>query len=201
MRNLILSILLLMSATTLNAARTPKMSVQRVDPTCWYAGMKNPQLQLMMSGPGIAAVTDVSTSYPGVSVDSVVRLDSPNYLFVYLNLRGAQPGTMQLTLKPAKGKTLTVSYGGFTDSFAVTVREKALTSIALSAQPEKREYLVGEALDLSGGMLTLRAEQSTTGQIRVFTTVRSWGAGWPQGLVCGMGAERDSICSSPVFSV
>ena len=110
MRNLILSILLLMSATTLNAARAPKMSVQRVDPTCWYAGMKNPMLQLMMSGPGIAAVTDVSTSYPGVSVDSVVRLDSPNYLLVYLNLRDAQPGTMQLTLKPAKGKTLTLSY-------------------------------------------------------------------------------------------
>ncbi len=110
MRNLILSILLLMSATTLTAARAPKMSVQRVDPTCWYAGMKNPQLQLMMSGPGIAAVTDVSTSYPGVSVDSVVRLDSPNYLLVYLNLRDAQPGTMQLTLKPAKGKTLTLSY-------------------------------------------------------------------------------------------
>ena len=110
MRNLILSILLLMSATTLNAARTPKMSVQRVDPTCWYAGMKNPQLQLMVSGPGIAAVSEVSTSYPGARIDSVVRLDSPNYLFIYLNVRGAQPGTMQLTLTPTKGKALSISY-------------------------------------------------------------------------------------------
>ena len=62
-------------------------------------------------------------------------------------------------------QTVTVSYGGFTDSFAVTVREKALTSIALSAQPEKREYLVGEALDLSGGMLTLTYEDYTTEEI------------------------------------
>jgi glycosidase len=63
----------------------------------------------------------VTTDYPGVVVDSIVRLESPNYLLVYLNLRDAQPGTMTLTFngqrskvegqKPkAKGQQLTVNY-------------------------------------------------------------------------------------------
>ena len=77
--------------TMMNAA--PK--IDRIEPANWFAGMKNASLQLMVYGQGIGAA-DVTTDYPGVAVDSIVRLDSPNYLLVYLNLSGAQPGTMQL---------------------------------------------------------------------------------------------------------
>ena len=75
-------------------------------PTDWYVGMKNPQVQLMVYGKGIRDVQSVTTDYPGVVIDSLVRLDSPNYLLVYLNLSGAQPGTMKLTfqVKNEKGK-------------------------------------------------------------------------------------------------
>ena len=90
-------------------AAKSKVVIDRIDPTDWYVGMKNPTVQLMLYGKGIAAVSDVTTDYPGVAVDSVVHLDSPNYLLVYMNLRNAQPGTMTLTLTANRQK-LTAKY-------------------------------------------------------------------------------------------
>ena len=85
-----------------------QVNVSRIDPTDWYVGMKDPSLQLMVYGKDIRSAS-VSTDYPGVSIDSLVRLDSPNYLLVYLNLKGAQPGTMKLTFTN-NGKKKTVGY-------------------------------------------------------------------------------------------
>ena len=78
------------------------LKIDRVDPTDWYVGMKNPSLQLMVYGKNISSVESVTTDYAGVTVDSIVKLDSPNYLLVYLNLQGAQPGTMTLNFKHQK---------------------------------------------------------------------------------------------------
>ena len=77
------------------------VKVDRIDPTNWFVGMKNPSLQLMVYGEGIGSA-DVTTDYAGVRVDSIVRVDSPNYLLVYLNLEGAQPGEMTLEFKNGK---------------------------------------------------------------------------------------------------
>ena len=85
--------------TTMSAAKTV---IDRIDPTDWFVGMKNPQVQLMVYGKDIAAVKEVSTDYPGVKIDSVVRLDSPNYLLVYMNLRDAKAGTMTLKFDKKK---------------------------------------------------------------------------------------------------
>ncbi len=76
-----------------------KTVINRIEPTDWYVGMKNPTLQLMVYGQGIRDVQEVTTDYPGVIVDSLVRLDSPNYLLVYLNVKDAQPGKMTLNFK------------------------------------------------------------------------------------------------------
>lgn len=96
---------LLMGTTLMMNAAT---KVDRIEPTDWYVGMKNPNLQLMVYGPGIRTA-DVTTDYPGVRIDSLVRLDSPNYLLVYMNVKDAKPGTMNLTFKCEKGKE-TVKY-------------------------------------------------------------------------------------------
>ena len=90
-------------AINLTAMAATKNVIQRIDPTDWYVGMKNPSLQLMVYGKGIGTLREVTTDYPGVTVDSVVRLDSPNYLLVYLNLSGAQPGTMTLSFSEERG--------------------------------------------------------------------------------------------------
>jgi len=86
------------------------VKIDRIEPTDWFVGMKNPTVQLMVYGQGIRDVETVTTDYPGVSIDSLVRLDSPNYLLVYLNLQNAQPGTMTLNFKAKKPKTLKVNY-------------------------------------------------------------------------------------------
>ena len=79
------------------------VKVDRIEPTNWYVGMKNPSVQLMVYGEGIRDA-EVNIDYAGVTIDSLVRLDSSNYLLVYLNTRGAQPGTMDITFKQGRSK-------------------------------------------------------------------------------------------------
>lgn len=74
------------------------MKIERIAPLHWYAGMRNPHLQLMISGPGVGRVSNITVSSPDVSVERVVRPDSPNYLFVYLDLTAARPGVLTLML-------------------------------------------------------------------------------------------------------
>ena len=52
--------------------KAAKLTVDRIDPTNWFVGMKNPKVQLMVYGKDVAAVQTVTTDYPGAIVDSVV---------------------------------------------------------------------------------------------------------------------------------
>ncbi len=99
MRKGVLVICLLLSMMAMKAA---KVTVDRIEPTDWYVGMKNPSLQLMVYGKDIAKVQNVTTDYAGVRVDSIVRLDSPNYLLVYLNVKDAKAGVMTLQFDKKK---------------------------------------------------------------------------------------------------
>ena len=79
------------------------VKVDRIEPTNWYVGLKDPSVQLMVYGEGIRDA-EVVIDYAGVAIDSLVRLDSPNYLLIYLNTGGAQPGTMDITFKQGRSK-------------------------------------------------------------------------------------------------
>ena len=84
------------------------ITITRIDPTFWYVGMKEPSVQLMVYGHDIAQAT-VSTDYPGARIMDIDRADSPNYLFIDIDLGGAQPGTM--TLRFALGQhTVSIGY-------------------------------------------------------------------------------------------
>lgn len=85
-----------------------KIEIKKIDPTNWFVGMKNASLQLMAYGANIRNA-EVTTNYPNVRIDSLVRLDSPNYLLIYLNLKDAQAGTMNIDFKIGK-QTTTVKY-------------------------------------------------------------------------------------------
>ena len=97
---------------TMSAAKKTATVINRIEPTDWFVGMKNPSVQLMVYGKGIRDAEAVTTDYPGVTIDSLVRLDSPNYLLVYLNVKGAQAGTMTLKfdVKNEKGKVKSYTY-------------------------------------------------------------------------------------------
>ena len=115
----ILLFLLLLSSpmTAQNSTASPKKAnnrtatpnVTRMDPTNWFADMQDPTLQLMVYGKDIK-FADVTTDYPNVKIDSLVRLDSPNYLLVYLNLKGAKPGEINLTFANKNGKKTIKKY-------------------------------------------------------------------------------------------
>jgi len=80
--------------------------VERVEPPSWWAGMRNPELQLMMYGNELQG-NQVSVNYPGVTVESVCNTENPDYLFVNLHLsEDIQPGTMEFILT-RNGKTST----------------------------------------------------------------------------------------------
>lgn len=108
-----LLVILTLLCTMANLYATPNLqksskqkapTTMRIDPTNWYVGMKDPSLQLMIYGKDVRNVKNVTTDYPNARIDSVVRLDSPNYLFVYLNLSGAKAGEMTLKLDNKKIK-------------------------------------------------------------------------------------------------
>ena len=89
-----------------SAAKLPLVS--RIDPTDWFVGLKDSSLQLMVYGPGIG-YGHVTTSRTDVRIDSLVRVDSPNYLLVYLDVKGACAGELPLTFSVGKRKQ-TVRY-------------------------------------------------------------------------------------------
>ena len=103
MRRFFLFMAILMTCVVAKGA-DKKTVIDRIEPTNWFIGLKNSSVQLMVYGKGIRDVADVTTDYPGVIIDSLVRLDSPNYLLVYMNVRNAQPGTMTLQFKTQKKK-------------------------------------------------------------------------------------------------
>ena len=100
-RFILFTTILLANILTMHAA---KQTIERIDPTDWFVGMKNPEVQLMVYGKGIRDAQSVTTDYPGVVIDSLVRLDSPNYLLVYLNLKAAKPD--QRCTLPANARPL-----------------------------------------------------------------------------------------------
>lgn len=102
MRKLIFLLTLLGFATTIVAK--PKIDV--VNPPYWWVGMNNDTLQVMLHGKDIKDA-NVSVDYPGVELIETVRLDSPNYLFLYFTISdNTTPGEMNISLKSKKGNSV-----------------------------------------------------------------------------------------------
>lgn len=102
MRKTLLSFILFIIAVSMNAAS----KIDKIEPSFWYVGMKNPELQLMVYGKNISSC-DVSVNYPGVNLSSIVKLESPNYLLVYLTLdKDVKAGNIELTFTQGNKKEI-----------------------------------------------------------------------------------------------
>ena len=66
-------------------AATPKTTLERVEPSFWWVGFKNPDLQLLVHGDQISTTKPV-INYPGVVLESVISVESSNYLFLNLKI-------------------------------------------------------------------------------------------------------------------
>ncbi|WP_046312419.1 alpha-amylase family glycosyl hydrolase [Pontibacter korlensis] len=81
----------------------------RVEPSFWWTGMKDSNLQLMLHGNNISTMQPVF-NYAGVEVKDVVKVNSPNYLFLNLNISGAKPGKFNIQLKQGNKTVHRYSY-------------------------------------------------------------------------------------------
>ncbi|MDE6027899.1 MAG: cyclomaltodextrinase N-terminal domain-containing protein [Muribaculaceae bacterium] len=94
-------------AVGLTAAALPSRAfeVNEIQPPHWWAGMKDPSLQLQVFGKDVRPA-DVRIDYPGVKLDSVARLDgSPDWQFLYLSVSPeAKPGKFKIEWKEGKKK-------------------------------------------------------------------------------------------------
>jgi len=104
-RALILLLLIIIPVTACNATE----GIDRVEPPFWWTGFKETQLQLLVYGDDIS-VYSATIDYPGVSIERVEKVRSPNYLFLYLNIKPeAQPGVFDIIFS-SNGRKLTHSY-------------------------------------------------------------------------------------------
>ncbi|WP_233079750.1 glycoside hydrolase family 13 protein [Rheinheimera soli] len=79
--------------------------IEHLEPAFWWAGMKEPKLQLMVHGKDIQH-TQVQLSYSGVKLLGVQKVQNPNYLFVDLELSpDVKPGSFELSFS-RNGKTV-----------------------------------------------------------------------------------------------
>lgn len=79
--------------------------IERVEPSSWWVGMKDPRLQLLVHGPKVAEL-EPAIDHAGVTITSVERVANPNYLFVNLTVApGTRPGSMRIDFR-RKGRTI-----------------------------------------------------------------------------------------------
>jgi glycosidase len=113
--------------TTTLIAQKKSIDVQRIEPSCWWVGMKNPEVQLLVYGKNISTST-VAINYEGVAIRKIEKTENPNYQFIYLNIASSsKPGIVPIKFQ--SGKTIKIvnyelkerekqgeDYKGFTSS-------------------------------------------------------------------------------------
>ena len=86
---------------------TLSAQVTKVEPPFWWEDMHNSSLMITLYGDDLAHYDVKSES---LKITDVVRLESHNYLFVYVDLANTNSGEYSLTLQHKTKKTITVSY-------------------------------------------------------------------------------------------
>ncbi|MBB6459802.1 glycoside hydrolase family 13 protein [Flammeovirga kamogawensis] len=105
MKRISLALTLMLFAAFQLASAKSKVSIDRVEPAFWWAGMEHPELQLLIHGKDISNLTP-TLSYDGVQLDQTIKVDNPNYLFLVLKIsEGVKPGSFPIEFKQ-KGKVV-----------------------------------------------------------------------------------------------
>jgi glycosidase len=82
--------------------------IERIEPPFWYAGMHNPEVQIMVYGKNIAKY-NVSTSN-SVPISKVERTENPNYIFITINTKNIPPKDFFLLFKEKDKVLFTKKY-------------------------------------------------------------------------------------------
>ncbi|MDT0552611.1 glycoside hydrolase family 13 protein [Urechidicola vernalis] len=82
-------------------------SIDRVEPMHWWAGMENPELQLLVYGENVSDLTTVIQNEK-IEILKIHKAKSPNYLFIDLDLSKASAGVFNIQFK--KGNKVVISH-------------------------------------------------------------------------------------------
>lgn len=84
--------------------------IERVEPPNWWVGFKNSELQLLVKHPNIGSAT-ASIDYPGITIKKQHKADSPNYLFLDLEIdKSALSGNFNIVFTTEDGSELKHTY-------------------------------------------------------------------------------------------
>ncbi len=87
-----------------------KPDIQRIDPSNWWIGMKNPNLQILVYGKNIASSSLSLKPYAGVKLKQKRQTENPNYLFIDLEIgKTAKAGKLKFTVGNGASST-TIDY-------------------------------------------------------------------------------------------
>ena len=93
-----------------NSSIIEKQDINRIEPLNWWVGFKNTSLQLLVHHPNISEWSP-EISYQGVSIENVHQADSPNYLFIDLNISEVtKAGKFNITFKKENEDDLIHTY-------------------------------------------------------------------------------------------
>ena len=82
--------------------------IERIEPPFWYAGMHNPELQIMFYGKNIAQhQVSVSNS---IKITDIKKTENPNYLFVTINTKNVPTSNCIFTFKNKNKIAFTSTY-------------------------------------------------------------------------------------------
>jgi hypothetical protein len=82
--------------------------IERVEPPFWYAGMKNPDLQILFYGKNIAE-NSVSVSNK-IRIKEVKKTENPNYLFVTIETKNVAAQEVIFSFSKDRKVVATQSY-------------------------------------------------------------------------------------------
>lgn len=82
--------------------------IDKVEPPFWYAGMHNPELQIMFYGKNIAENT-VSVSN-NIVVKNIQKTENPNYIFLTIDTKSVNPQDIVFSFSKNKKVSFTKNY-------------------------------------------------------------------------------------------
>lgn len=82
--------------------------VEKMEPPFWYAGMHNPDLQIMFYGKNISQFgIEVNN---GITIKNILKTENPNYLFVTIDTQNQAAQELTFTFKGSPKKSFTQKY-------------------------------------------------------------------------------------------
>lgn len=90
-----MAVVLFMAIIFISSSLSGQEKPEKVEPPFWWADMYHSELQIMVYGENIGH-TRLMINNPEIIIKETISVDSPNYLFVYLDISNAGPGEFEM---------------------------------------------------------------------------------------------------------